>query len=102
MEEGQKEKIEVITGHTVGLLKHLIKERVLISGDIRRYEGEILSLDNKLEYFVTLPLLKGTDLGGFIFLGFDKKKGVDAQDLEFFDVFAMHASNALAKAGVLE
>jgi transcriptional regulator with GAF, ATPase, and Fis domain len=101
LEEEQKEKIKVITTHTVGLLRHLIKERGLLSGDIKRYEAELLALDNKLEYFVTLPLSMGTALGGFIFLGFDKKKTVDAQDLEFLDVFAMHASNALAKAGIL-
>ena len=102
IKEEQKEKIKVITSHTVGLLRHLIKERGLISGDIKRYEAELLVLDNKLEYFVTLPLLKGASLGGFIFLGFDKKKSVETQDLEFLDVFAMHASNALARMGVLE
>jgi transcriptional regulator with GAF, ATPase, and Fis domain len=101
LEEEQKEKIKVITAHTVGLLRHLIKERGLISGDIKKYEAELLALDNKLEYFVTLPLLKGSSLGGFIFLGFDKQKIVDRQDLEFLDVFATHASNALAKMGVL-
>ena len=102
VKEEQKEKIKVITAHMVGLLRHLIKERGLISGDIKRYEAELLALDNKLEYFVTLPLSTGANLGGFIFLGFDKKKNVDAQDLEFLDVFAMHASSALAKAGVLK
>ncbi len=102
VKEEQKEKIKVITAHTVGLLRHLIKERGLISGDIKRYEAELLALDNKLEYFVTPPLLMGSNLGGFIFLGFDKKKSVGTQDLEFLDVFAMHASTALAKAGVLK
>lgn len=102
VKEEQKEKIKVITAHTVGLLKYLIKERGLHSGDIKRYEAELLALDNRLEYFVTLPLLMGTSLEGFIFLGFDKRKVVDAQDLEFLDVFAMHASNALAKVGVLK
>lgn len=102
VKDEEKEKIKIITTQTVGLLKHLIKEKRLISGDIKRYEAELLALDNKLEYFVTLPLSKGTILGGFIFLGFDEKKSVDAQDLEFLDVFAMHASNALVKAGVLK
>lgn len=98
----QKENIKVITAHAVGLLKHLIKERGITRGDIRQYEADLLMLDNKLEYFVTLPLSKGTDLGGFIFLGFNKKKSLATQDLEFLDVFAMHASNALARAGVLK
>jgi PAS domain S-box-containing protein len=102
VKDEQREKIKVVTAQTVGLLKHLMKEKGLISGDIKRYEAELLVLDNKLEYFVTLPLSKGSALGGFIFLGFDKKKSVETQDLEFLDVFAMHASNALAKAGVLK
>lgn len=46
--------------------------------------------------------MKGTSLGGFIFLGFDKKKSMDTQDLEFLDVFAMHASNALTRVGALK
>lgn len=102
MKEELKEKISVITSRTVGLLRYLIKEKALIKGDIKRYEAGLLALDNKLEYFVTLPLSKGTALGGFIFLGFDKKESVDAQDLEFLDVFAVHASSALVNAGVLE
>lgn len=103
VKEGQKEKIKEITAQNVGLLRRLIKKRVLISGDINRNEADLLTLDNKLEYFVTLPLFsRVTALGGFIFLGFDKKKSVDTQDLEFLDVFAIHASSALAKAGVLK
>ncbi|MFA6383204.1 MAG: PAS domain S-box protein [Parcubacteria group bacterium] len=101
-EEEQKEKIKVITSRKVELLKHLLKEKNLISGNIKQHRVELLALNDKLEYFVTLPLSKETALGGFIFLGFDKKKSVDAQDLEFLDVFAIHASNALAKAGVLK
>ncbi|MFA4817120.1 MAG: PAS domain S-box protein [Parcubacteria group bacterium] len=100
-EEEQKEKIKVITSRKVELLKHLLKEKNLISGNIRQHRMELLALNDKLEYFVTLPLSKGTALRGFIFLGFDKKKSVDTQDLEFLDVFAIHASNALTKSGVL-
>lgn len=100
--EEHQEKIKVITSRKVGLLKLLLKEKKLISGDIKRYEAELLVMDNKLEYFITLPLSKETTLGGFIFLGFDKKHNVNAQDLEFLDIFAMHASRALIKAGILK
>jgi PAS domain S-box-containing protein len=102
VEEEQKEKIKMIATHTVGFLRCLIKERGLMNGDIERYGAEFLALDNRLEYFVTLPLLRGASLGGFIFLGFGKAKSVDTQDLEFLDVFSVHASNALGKAGVLK
>ncbi len=93
--------IRVITQHSVGLLKYLAKERKTLMGDIQQYEAELLALDNKLEYFVTVPLGRGSALGGFIFLGFDKKRQVDPDDLEFLEVFAMHASSALVKVGVL-
>ncbi len=101
-EDAQREKIKVITSRKVGLLKHLLKEKKLIGGDIRRYEAEILAIDNKLEYFITLPLSKETSLGGFIFLGFDKKHNMSTQDLEFLDVFSTHASKALIRAGVFD
>lgn len=100
--EEQKEKIKVITSRNVGLLRHLLQEKKLISGEIRRYEAELLAMDNKLEYFITLPLSKETALGGFIFLGFNKKHNMSTQDLEFLDVFSTHASRALIKAGVFE
>lgn len=98
----QQEKIKVITSRKVGLLRYLLKEKRLISGDIKRYEAELLVMDNKLEYFITLPLSKDAVLGGFIFLGFDKKHNMSTQDLEFLDVFSMHASKALIKAGVFD
>ena len=102
LKEKQKDKIQVISTQTVGLLKQLLNEKKLTNGDIRQYEADLLTLDNKLEYFVSLPLEKGSGLGGFIFLGFKKKTTVNVEDLEFLDVFAMHASHALNKAGVLE
>lgn len=100
--EQEKEKIKVISSRSVGLLRYLLKKKSIISGDIKRYEAKLLTLDNKLDYFIKLPLAKGRALGGFIFLGFNKKENVDAQDLEFLDVFATHASVALINAGVLE
>ncbi len=102
LREKQKEKIRVISAQTVGLLKQLLLEKKLANGDIRQYEADLLALDNKLEYFVSLPLERGSGLGGFIFLGFKKKTTVNMEDLEFLDVFAMHASHALNRAGVLE
>jgi PAS domain S-box-containing protein len=102
IKENQKEKIKEITTRTVGLLRHLLKEKNIVSGNIKRYEAKLLALDNKLEYFVTLPLSKGNALSGFIFLGFNRKKNVEKQDLEFLDVFALHASSALSKAGILK
>ena len=60
----------------------------------RKKNGEIIDVEASANY--------ANYLGGFIFLGFNKKKSVGTQDLEFLDVFAMHASTALAKAGVLK
>ncbi|OGI15536.1 MAG: hypothetical protein A2Z52_00600 [Candidatus Moranbacteria bacterium RBG_19FT_COMBO_42_6] len=56
-----------------------------------------------LEYFIILPLWKKMDkkTKGFIMLGFKDDKNLDTSDLEFYDVFSMHASAALLSAEVL-
>lgn len=101
-DEKQKEKITIITSKKVGLLRYLLKEKKIISGEIQKYEAALLAIESKLEYFITLPLAKETSLGGFIFLGFNKKHNMSTEDLEFLDVFSTHASKAFIKAGAFD
>lgn len=94
--------IEEVSTKSVGLLKHLIKEKSRVAGNIKKYEAELLQLNNKMDYFVSLPLSNGKKLEGFIFLGFNNNKSLTKEDEEFLDIFAIHASTALDKAGVLK
>lgn len=94
--------IEEVSTKSVGLLRHLIKEKAQIAGDIKKYKAELLRLNNKMDYFVSLPLSKDKKLEGFIFLGFDNNKALSKVDGEFLDIFAIHASSALTKAGVFK
>jgi PAS domain S-box-containing protein len=94
--------IEEISIKSVGLLRHLIKEKTRIAGNIQQYKAELLKLNRKVDYFITLPLSRDNKLKGFIFLGFDNDKALRKEDEEFLDIFAIHASSALAKAGVLD
>lgn len=94
-------KISVISPKTLGLLRQLIREKNRLSGDIKEHDVALFSLDNKLEYFVTLPLSQGRKLKGLIFLGFGTEKRMETQELEFLDVFSMHASVALLNAKAL-
>jgi hypothetical protein len=56
-----------------------------------------LNIDGALHYFVSLPLISGRKLSGFIFLGFEKDKSLSSQELEFLEVFSMHAGLAFLK-----
>lgn len=100
--EGDRiKKISVISPKTLGILGQLIREKNRLSGDIKEHDVALFALDNKLEYFVTLPLSQGRTLKGLIFLGFGTEKRMETQELEFLDVFAMHASAALLNAKAL-
>ncbi|MBD3244934.1 MAG: PAS domain S-box protein [Candidatus Moranbacteria bacterium] len=46
----------------------------------------------KINYFLVLPLLNRNKLMGFMMLSFGRKKSLTTQELEFFEVFALHSS----------
>ncbi len=84
------------------LVSCLVEEKAIMKGDCLDYGCKIFDM-NKLKHFLAIPLVRKRDgrLKGFIILGFAKKKIIDAKDVEFYDVFAMHAAAALLNAGVL-
>lgn len=95
-----KDQITEITTRSVGLIKYLIEKKELIKGDTQIYKVDRLIVDGKIKYFITLPLMKKNKLAGFIFLGFENKKDIHAQDYDYLEVFATHASYALITAGI--
>lgn len=94
--------IEEVSTKSVGLLKYLIKEKARVAGEIRKFKADLLRLNKKTDYFISLPLSKDNKLGGFIFLGFDNNQALSKEDEEFLDIFAIHAATALDKAGVFK
>lgn len=102
VEEDGIKKISEISPKTLGLLRQLIREKNRMSGNVKQHDVALFAVDNKLEYFVTLPLSQGRKLKGLIFLGFSTEKRMETQELEFLDVFAIHASAALLNAKSLD
>ncbi len=87
------------------LIKKLEEEKQMISSPSERYEkngAEPLIGRKKLTHLVVLPLLKEEMLKGFVYLESGRLARLDTQDLEFLEVFAIHAANALDRAGVLK
>jgi len=86
----------------------ILKKIILEKGKASEITGEQafrrLSLNGNLKCFAVLPLKKRRDnaLKGFLLLGFTDAKCMDPQELEFYDVFSMHASAALLGAEVLK
>ncbi len=90
-----------ISSRRVKMLKSLNKSKNRLNGEIRRYQGDLFALNKKLDYFVTLPIIQDSRLRGFIFLGFGSVSSFDKQEFDFLDIFALHASGALHRSGVL-
>jgi len=89
-----------IIAEQVPFLNDLIKGKKRISGPYSMFEfGQFLE-GHPMDYIVCIPFLEKKECIGFIFLGFENMKSMDAQELEFLDVFALYVSHALSRAGV--
>lgn len=89
-----------VSSRKTKMLKSLKQSKRRLSGDIRRYQGDLFALNKKLDYFVTLPIMQDSKLMGFIFLGFNKEHSFDTQEFDFLDIFSLHVSGALHRSGV--
>lgn len=52
-------------------------------------------MDKHLHYLLGIPLLHEETLIGALFFGFDQQKHLSTQELDFYDAFALEASQAL-------
>ena len=91
-----------ISSQKIAFAEKIIKEKVRVNGSCELADPGCFNEANLFSYFIALPLVKENRAGGFIFLGFSGIKSMDPQELEFLDVFAMHAASALSDAGLLK
>jgi transcriptional regulator with GAF, ATPase, and Fis domain len=83
-------------------VRRLVKEKKRISCSCKSSEIGHLNQRDDLNYFVALPLVRQKMCRGFLFLGYEKRNYMETQELEFLDIFAIHAASALARLGVIE
>jgi len=84
------------------LMKEFVKSPARMQGLIEEKDMSCVPLVPTAKYFLLMPLLKNGRVKGFILVQFFNRKEMDSPELEFFDVFAMHASSALANVGILK
>lgn len=97
-----KKNFEKIYRKECSISKQFSREQSILKGDPKKVSLGAVSLDKKLSYFLALPLRIGREVRGFIFLGFQNKSPVESYELEFYEVFAIHAASALSNAGILK
>ncbi|MDQ1283969.1 MAG: hypothetical protein QG620_317 [Patescibacteria group bacterium] len=97
-----KKNMGKISSKKCQMMKTLIREKSVTKGYFKKNDLTWANPDKKLRYFLALPLKSEKKLKGFIFLGFKDKSGMESHELEFYEVFAIHASMALSNAGVLK
>ncbi len=81
-------------------LLSLITKRIRLQGMIQQYNLKKLSLNNKINYFVMIPLAADGKVRGSLFLGFFEVQNLSIQELDFFEAFAMQAAVALSRLHV--
>ncbi len=77
------------------------RESLKINGPFNPFNDICSMIGKKLTYFVALPIKKEKKCIGLLFLGFTDRKSMDTQELEFLDIFAMHASSAILRAEIM-
>lgn len=100
VKKSENESIKILSKK--GLPDRLDREKTILKGRCADYDFKIFNL-KPFKYFLAIPLVRKRDnrLKGFLILVFSKEKNIDSKDLEFYDIFAMHAASALLNAGVL-
>lgn len=100
----EKKDFKAIRNKEYKILKKILNEKGKASEISGGPAFSRLNLNGNLKCFVVLPLKKRRDnkLKGFLLLGFTNVQCMDSQELEFYDVFSMHASAALLGAEVFK
>lgn len=95
-ESGDKSNDGSISAKSKVFLEAFRRNPRRIYGRIEKNYREIFQGENKLKYFMALPLENDKKLTGLIFLGFRNKRSISPQDFEFYDIFSIIVSQALA------
>jgi transcriptional regulator with GAF, ATPase, and Fis domain len=98
--EEKLKKLKAVSQESCHHLTTLIKDRVRTSAFTDECDPGAFNLIDGLKWFIILPLTEYKELLGFLLLGFSKTKSLSNEELEFYDVFATHASTALIQAGI--
>lgn len=90
------------TGKACLLFRAAVKNKTRMQGHPEKLGASLVPLIKGAIYILMLPLVKENKLKGVLLLEFLERQSMDSQELEFFDIFSMHASLALSNAGILK
>jgi PAS domain S-box-containing protein len=99
IEKNKEREIKIMDGRNSEIIEILEKERKIFQGNCSEFDIGKLSVDKKLEHFLTMPIHWENKLRAVLFLGFPEKKQFSKQELDFFNVFSTHAAFVLANTG---
>jgi len=88
---------ESIFQREIEFLDMLVRDKKRVSGFCNLTDMGPLNIDKMINYFVAIPLVNKNPISGFIFLGFKGERSLDNQDLEFLEVFSLHAGIFFSK-----
>lgn len=92
------EKIKNISSKSYEIFEKLQREKEIISGSSDKHNLKKLDFSGKIKSFLVLPIKFENNLGGFIFLGFFKERFIDNHEIDFLNLFSVHASFILSNS----
>jgi hypothetical protein len=85
----------------VPFIRKMAEEKKRINLPCRLADVGAFKICHKLNYFVAVPFILANKFKGFMFLGFERRKSMDSHELEFLDIFSIHATAAFAQMKVI-
>ncbi|MCT4592267.1 MAG: PAS domain S-box protein [Candidatus Gracilibacteria bacterium] len=70
----------------------LTTSKTRVQGTCDDFDLKSFEEDDKLKSCLVIPVFDDNEINGAIFLGFNKKDGVSTQELDFYNLFVVHAS----------
>jgi transcriptional regulator with GAF, ATPase, and Fis domain len=102
LKKNNMDDLERVDAKKAEFVKNMIKEKKVMNSSCEFFDPGCFNGNGKLSYFVAAPFMVENACKGFLFLGFEDKKSMVQQEIEFINIFSIHISSALAKLGVIK
>lgn len=100
-DQARRERLKNVSAEKAEFLQRLLEEKKRINSACENCSPGYFNQEHDLSYFVALPLVRNRIFGGFLFLGFENRQSMGTQELEFLDIFSIHAASALSRLDVI-
>lgn len=86
------DKLKIFSPDSLSFFKKFIREKIRMQLTHNECDAKKLGLNEAVKYFLLLPIIVADDLKGILMIGSTHGETLSTQELNFYDIFAIHTS----------